>query len=148
MATQDKLFTPYRGLKYTRSEMLSRSREFYQYMDKRRTLRMFSDEPVPLEVMENIIMTASTAPSGAHKQPWTFCLISDPVLKKKVRKSAEEEEYRNYHGRMSEEWLTDLEPFDTDWNKPFLETAPYLIVLFKKAYDLVDGEKQKNYYVH
>lgn len=148
MSTEEKLFTPYRGLQYTRSEMLSRSRAFYQYMDKRRSLRMFSDKPVPLEVVENIIMTASTAPSGAHKQPWTFCLISDPALKKKVRTAAEEEEYENYNGRMSEEWLTDLEPFATDWNKPFLETAPYLIVLFKKAYDLVDGEKQKNYYVN
>jgi nitroreductase len=128
--------------------MLSRSRAFYQYMDKRRSLRMFSDKPVPQEVVENIIMTASTAPSGAHKQPWTFCLISDPALKKKVRAAAEEEEYENYNGRMSEEWLTDLEPFATDWNKPFLETAPYLIVLFKKAYDLIDGEKQKNYYVN
>lgn len=148
MSTEDQLFTSYRGLQYTRSEMLSRSRAFYQYMDKRRSLRMFSDKSVPLEVVENIIMTASTAPSGAHKQPWTFCLISDPALKKKVRTAAEEEEYENYNGRMSEEWLTDLEPFDTDWNKPFLETAPYLIVLFKKAYDLVDGEKQKNYYVN
>ena len=148
MSTEEKLFTSYRGLQYTRSEMLSRSRAFYQYMDKRRSLRMFSDKSVPLEVVENIIMTASTAPSGAHKQPWTFCLISDPALKKKVRTAAEEEEYENYNGRMSEEWLTDLEPFDTDWNKPFLETAPYLIVLFKKAYDLVDGEKQKNYYVN
>jgi len=148
MSTQDKLFTPYRGLLYTRSELLSRSRAFYQYMDKRRSLRMFSDKSVPLEVIENIVMTASTAPSGAHKQPWTFCVISDPALKKKVRQAAEEEEYQNYNGRMSEEWLTDLEPFDTDWNKPFLETAPYLIVLFKKAYDLVDDEKQKNYYVN
>jgi len=128
--------------------MLSRSREFYQYMDKRRSLRMFSDKSVPIEVVENIIMTASTAPSGAHKQPWTFCLISDPGLKRQVRQAAEKEEYENYNGRMSEEWLTDLEPFATDWNKPFLETAPYLIVLFKKAYDLVDGEKQKNYYVN
>lgn len=148
MSTEDQLFTPYRGLKYTRPEMLSRSRAFYQYMDKRRSLRMFSDKPVPLEVVENIIMTASTAPSGAHKQPWTFCLISDPALKKKVRTAAEKEEYQNYNGRMSEVWLTDLEPFATDWNKPFLETAPYLIVLFKKAYDLVDSEKQKNYYVN
>jgi iodotyrosine deiodinase len=148
MSTEDQLFTSYRGLQYTRSEMLSRSRAFYQYMDKRRSLRMFSDKSVPLDVVENIIMTASTAPSGAHKQPWTFCLISDPALKKKVRTAAEEEEYENYNGRMSEEWLTDLEPFATDWNKPFLETAPYLIVLFKKAYDLVDGEKQKNYYVN
>jgi len=110
---------------------------------------MFSDKEVPLQVMENIIMAASTAPSGAHKQPWSFCLVSNPGLKAKIRKAAEAEEYENYHGRMSEEWLADLQPFDTNWHKPFLETAPYLIVLFKKAYDLDDdGQKSKNYYVN
>lgn len=110
---------------------------------------MFSDKEVPLEVMENIIMAASTAPSGAHKQPWSFCLISDPQLKARIREGAEAEEYENYHGRMSEEWLADLQPFATDWHKPFLEIAPYLIVLFKKAYDLDEkGQKHKNYYVN
>ena len=102
-----------------------------------------------MEVMENIIMTAATAPSGAHKQPWSFCLVSDPALKSKIRQAAEAEEYENYHGRMSEEWLADLQPFATDWHKPFLEIAPYLIVVFKKAYDLdEDGQKHKNYYVN
>lgn len=149
MSGNDKSFTPYRSLRYTRADMLNRSRSFYQLMDQRRSLRMFSDKEVPLEVMENIIMAASTAPSGAHKQPWSFCLISDPALKAKIRKAAEAEEYENYHGRMSEEWLADLQPFDTDWHKPFLEIAPYLIVLFKKAYDLdEEGQKHKNYYVN
>jgi len=149
MSSNDKSFTSYRGLRYTPADMLNRSRSFYQLLEERRSLRMFSDKEVPLQVMENIIMAASTAPSGAHKQPWSFCLVSNPGLKAKIRKAAEAEEYENYHGRMSEEWLADLQPFDTNWHKPFLETAPYLIVLFKKAYDLDDdGQKSKNYYVN
>ena len=118
-------------------------------MNQRRSVRFFSDQAVPESVMENIIKTAGTAPSGAHKQPWTFCLISDPEIKKKVRIAAEKEEYDNYHGRMSQEWLKDLEPFGTDWHKEFLEIAPYLIVVFKKSYNLEsDGTKTKNYYVN
>jgi nitroreductase len=138
---------PYRGIRYPRAEMLNRSREFYELMSKRRTVRDFSDKSIPAEVIENIIMAASTAPSGAHKQPWTFCVITDPALKKAIREAAEKEEYLNYHGRMTEEWLEDLKPFGTDWQKPFLETAPFLIVVFKKAYDIIDGKKRKNYYV-
>jgi nitroreductase len=117
-------------------------------MDKRRSLRFFSDREVPREVIENLIMTASTAPSGAHKQPWTFCAISDPEIKRRIREAAEEEEYKSYHGRMSETWLEDLRPFDTDWHKPFLEIAPWLIVVFRRIYELVDGEKRNNYYVN
>lgn len=141
-------FIPYKGVRYPKAEMLKRSREFYQFMDKRRTVRDFSDKKVPREVVDNILMTASAAPSGAHKQPWTFCVVSDPLLKQKIREAAEKEEYENYHGRMSEEWLEDLQPFGTDWHKPFLEIAPYLIIVFKKAYDLVGDRKQKNYYVN
>lgn len=142
-------FVPYRGIRYSRGEMLVRSREFYSFMDKRRTIRSFSDKPIPKEVIDNLIMTASSAPSGAHKQPWTFCVVSDPKLKKQIREAAEKEEYENYNGRMSEEWLEDLKPFDTDWHKPFLEIAPYLIVLFKKPYELdKEGNKHKNYYVN
>ena len=101
-----------------------------------------------MEVIRNLIRAASTAPSGAHKQPWTFCAVSDPELKKKIRIAAEEEEFRNYNGRMSESWLKDLTPFRTDWHKPFLETAPYLIIVFKRAYELdEEGEKHNNYYV-
>jgi iodotyrosine deiodinase len=144
--TQPK-FIPYRGIRYPKAEMLQRSREFCQFMNKRRTVRDFSDKPIPDEVISNIILTASSAPSGAHKQPWTFCLVSNPEIKKAIREAAEKEEYLNYHGRMSEEWIEDLKPFDTNWEKPFLETAPYLIVVFKKAYDIVGAEKRKNYYV-
>lgn len=142
-------FVPIRGVRYPVSEMLNRSRAFFQEMDRRRTVREFSDKPFPPEVVEYLIMTASSAPSGAHKQPWTFCVVSNPELKKEIRQAAEKEEYENYHGRMSEEWLEDLLPFGTDWHKPFLETAPYLIVVFKRIYELQpDGSKRKNYYVN
>lgn len=141
-------FIPYKGLRYPKEEMLNRSREFYNFLDKRRTIRDFSDKKIPKEVINNIIMTASSAPSGAHKQPWTFCVVSDPAVKQQIREAAEKEEYENYNGRMSEEWLEDLRIFGTDWHKPFLEKAPYLIVIFKKAYDLVGDQKHKNYYVN
>jgi nitroreductase len=108
----------------------------------------FSDQSIPESVLEKIIQTASTAPSGAHKQPWTFCLVSSPKIKHEIRKTAEKEEYENYHSRMSDEWLEELKQFDTNWKKPFLETAPYLIVVFKKSYDIVGGKKEKNYYVN
>jgi len=130
-------------------EMQTRVEGYYELMDGRRSVRFFSDKPVPKEVMEKIILTASSAPSGAHKQPWTFCVVGDPEIKKAIREAAEKEEYENYHGRMSEEWLKDLEVFDTDWHKPFLETAPWLVIPFKKAYDInYDGSHAKNYYVN
>ncbi len=130
-------------------EMLERSVAFYQQMSKRRSIRAFSDRPVPREVIEKIIETAGTSPSGAHKQPWTFCIVQDPELKTQIRIKAEEEEYKSYHGRMSKEWLNDLKPIGTDWKKPFLEIAPWLIVIFKKPYDIDDsGIKQQNYYVN
>lgn len=129
-------------------EMLKRGRSFYSAMDKRRSVREFSDKDVPKELIENIVMTASSAPSGAHKQPWVFCAVSNPELKKQMRIAAEEEEFKSYNGRMSEEWLRDLEPFATDHNKPFIDIAPWIIVIFKKPYELINGEKQKNYYVN
>lgn len=129
-------------------QMLQRSKEFYHFMDERRSLRFFSDKPVSKEIIQHLLLTASTAPSGAHKQPWTFCAVSDPALKSAIRKAAEEEEYTNYNGRMSEDWLRDLAPFDTDWHKPFLEIAPWLVVVFKKAYERVGDETRKNYYVN
>tara|TARA_R110002049_G_scaffold33624_3_gene110781 strand:- start:5 stop:673 length:669 start_codon:yes stop_codon:yes gene_type:complete len=129
-------------------ELIERSSEFYENMDKRRSVRDFSDKQVPLEVIENIIKTASSAPSGAHKQPWTFCIVSNPEIKKKIRQAAEKEEFENYNGRMSEEWLDDLAKFDTNWQKPFLEIAPYLIVVFKQSYGIKNNEKEKHYYVN
>ncbi len=129
------------------AEMTKRSLEFYKWMDKRRTVRDFSDKPVPKETIENILMAASTAPSGAHKQPWTFCVVSDPGLKKQLREEAEKEESESYNGRMPQEWLNDLLPLQTDWRKEFLETAPWLIIVFKKSYEInSDGSKGNVYY--
>ncbi|MFZ9386255.1 MAG: nitroreductase family protein [Chitinophagaceae bacterium] len=140
-------FVSYSKETYDDKEMIKRSRIFYEWMEKRRTVRDFSDQPVPKEVIRDIIRTASTAPSGAHKQPWTFCVVSDPVLKKQIREEAEKEEYESYNGRMPEAWLADLRPLQTDWRKPFLETAPYLLVVFKKSYEkLPDGRKGNVYY--
>ena len=141
-------FIPYEGVSYSPEETKKRSQSYYDYMDKRRTVREFSDKPIDKKIIENILMTASSAPSGAHKQPWTFCVISNADLKAKIKVAAEKEEYDSYNGRMSEEWLEALAPFGTDWHKPFLEIAPYLIIVFKKAYDLKDGVKSKNYYVN
>jgi iodotyrosine deiodinase len=125
------------------------SQDYYQLMDTRRSIREFSYKPVPKTVIENIIKTASTAPSGAHKQPWTFCVIESPKLKSKIRIAAEEEEKKSYEGRMSEEWIKDLKPLGTNHLKPFLEIAPYLIIVFKKPYDLDEkGNKLQNYYVN
>lgn len=129
------------------AEMTKRSLEFFKWMDKRRTVRDFSDKPVPKETIENILMAASTAPSGAHKQPWTFCVVSDPGLKKQLRVEAEKEESESYNGRMPQEWLNDLLPLQTDWRKEFLETAPWLIIVFKKSYEInSDGSKGNVYY--
>lgn len=125
-----------------------RSEEFYLSMNKRRSVREFSSKPIPKEIIENIVKTAATAPSGAHKQPWTFCVISNPDLKKKIREAAEKEEYESYQNRMSDQWLKDLEPIGTDWEKPFLETVPYIVVVFKKIYDEEEGQKKTNYYVN
>jgi iodotyrosine deiodinase len=129
--------------------LIQKSESYFKHLNVRRSLRFFSDKSVPREVIENIIMAASTAPSGANKQPWTFCVISSPDLKKQIRTAAEDEEYRSYTNRMSEEWLEDLKPFATDWQKPFLEIAPYLIIVFKRAYEIEEnGQKHQNYYVN
>lgn len=127
--------------------MLRNSIEFYNWLNSRRSVRHFSEKPVDKEVIENIIKSASTAPSGANKQPWTFCAVSNAELKQRIRLAAENEEHENYHGRMSAEWLRDLAPLGTDEVKEFLTTAPWLIIVFKKAYELEGREKRKNYYV-
>lgn len=146
MSRTEQAFIPYEPRGFTDGETESRAAEFFEYMDKRRSLRHFSDRAISKKVMENIIRTASTAPSGAHQQPWTFCAISSTDIKSRIREAAEKEEYENYHGRMTDRWLKDLEPFGTDHVKPFLEIAPWLIVVMKRSYELVDGEKKNNYY--
>jgi iodotyrosine deiodinase len=141
-------FIPYQAQTFSDAETAARSQVFYEYMDTRRSIRTFSERAVARQTVEQILMTASSAPSGAHKQPWTFCAVEHIELKSQIRKAAEAEEYTNYHGRMSEEWLQNLVPFATDWQKTFLETAPWLIIVFKKSYDIDEAGKQhKNYYV-
>ncbi len=138
----------YKTKGYSAEETTKAAKTFYQELDTRRSVREFSDRPVSKEVIEQLILTASSAPSGAHKQPWTFVAVSNPEIKKQIRAAAEKEEFENYNGRMSEEWLEDLKVFGTDDQKPFLEIAPWLIVVFKKVHDVEDGVKKKNYYVN
>lgn len=133
---------------FSEDQVKDQSAQFYHEMNSRRSIREFSSREIPEGVLENIIKTASTAPSGAHKQPWFFALITSAEMKKKIREAAEKEEYENYHGRMSEDWLKDLEKFDTNWQKPFLEIAPALIVIFKQTYEETENGKAKNYYVN
>ena len=141
-------FITYSKEAYDIEEMESRSHKFLETMDSRRSVRDFSDKEIPESVIENILLTASTAPSGAHKQPWTFCVVKDPEIRKQIRIAAEKEERESYDHRMTEEWLKDLEPIGTDWNKPFLEIAPYLIVVFKRSYEIEENNhKHQNYYV-
>lgn len=141
-------FIPYKRTEYSSKDLITNSENYYKEINKRRSVRDFSDKKIPKEVIENIIKTAGSAPSGAHKQPWTFCVISDKELKSKIRELAEKEEYENYHGRMSESWKEDLKAIGTTHIKEFLETAPYIIVVFKKVYDLDEDEKTHNYYVN
>ncbi len=149
---EKKVIEGFEHIRYERPQitpegMTVKSREFYLEMDQRRTVREFDNRPIPLQVMENIILTASTAPSGAHKQPWTFCLVSDPEIKRKIREAAEAEEKISYSGRMPDTWKDDLKPLGTNWEKPFLEDAPFLIVVFKQSYGIENGEKIQHYYV-
>jgi iodotyrosine deiodinase len=145
----DYPFVAYSKESFNEAATIERSREWHEWMNKRRTVRDFSDKPVSKEVIKKIILTASTAPSGAHKQPWTFCAVSNPELKKQIRTEAEKEEYESYNGRMPADWLADLKPLQTDWHKEFLETAPWLIIIFKKSYELKpDGSKANVYYAN
>ena len=130
------------------SDMIFRSQSFYSDIVKRRTVRDFSSKEVPFEIIKNAVKSASSAPSGANKQPWHFVIVKDLKVKIKIRDAAEEEEKKFYEHRAPEEWLKDLNQFGTNWEKSFIETAPYLVVVFKINYDL-DGEKRrKNYYVN
>jgi len=140
-------FIEYKPMNFNEEEMKERSETFFKTLNIRRSIRHFSLKAIPPGILENIIRTASSAPSGAHKQPWTFCVVTNPEIKQKIREAAEKEEYENYHGRMKQDWLEDLEPFGTDWHKPFLENAPALIIVFKRIYETVEGEIRNNYYV-
>lgn len=127
--------------------MTQRAASFYEDVRRRRTVRDFSDRPVPREVIEDCIRAAGTAPNGANLQPWHFVAVSDPAIKRKIREGAEEEERAFYGGKAPQEWLDALAPLGTDEHKPFLETAPWLIVIFAESYgELPDGRKVKHYY--
>lgn len=144
MKAQDKSHKAYQPSLPSESELLAKSAALREQMEQRRSLRFFSSREVPERVIQDLIMTASSAPSGANKQPWSFVAISGTDLKKKIRKAAEKEEREFYEHRAPDSWLKDLEPFGTDANKPFLETAPWLIVVFRENVDPMGG---KNYYV-
>jgi iodotyrosine deiodinase len=141
-------FAPHRFERLDVETMRARSEAFLESLVRRRTVRDYSREPVPMDVVENAIAAAASAPSGANQQPWTFVTVTDPELKRRIREAAEAEERRSYGGRMSEEWLRALEPLGTDEHKPHLEDAPVVIVVFEQAYGLTEaGEKVKHYYV-
>ena len=130
----------------TSDETIERSKNFLEELRKRRTVRHYSDAPVPREALVNCIETAAQAPSGANKQPWTFVLVTDPEIKSQIRVAAEKEEHEHYHSRAPESWLQDLAPLGTDEHKPFLETAPALIVIFAQKYG--DTRDDQHYYVN
>ena len=126
-----------------------RSKSLLHQIQQRRSVRDFSSQNVPIEVVKNCIKTAASAPSGANKQPWHFSLVRDKKIKKEIRVAAESEEKQFYEHRASKEWLEDLNQFGTDWKKPFLETAPFLIIIFSQVFEKnADGENRKNYYVN
>lgn len=139
-------FIPYSRPFVAATDMLKKSVDNYLWVNQRRTVRDISNTPVAKEVIDQILLSAGTAPSGAHKQPWTFCAVSNTALKTQIRAAAEKEEKESYDNRMSDEWLKDLAPLGTDWQKPFLEEAPWLIIVFRKAYELENGVKGNTYY--
>jgi nitroreductase len=141
-------FIPYSIPRPTESEICDRAESFYKLMDTRRSVRFFAPDPLPDGVLEHIVQTAGTAPSGAHKQPWFFAIVTDPTIKHAIREAAEAEEKLNYEQRFTDEWKEDLAPFGTDDIKPYLDIAPAIIVVFKESYRVIDGEKKNNYYVN
>lgn len=147
MSKHPENFIDYHASQFPASEMQSRARAYYEYMNRRRTVRAFSDRPIPDGVLEDCILAAGTAPSGAHKQPWLFAVVKDAAVKKQIREAAEKEERENYQRRFPESWLHDLQPFGTDASKPYIEIAPAIVIVFKENYRLVNDQKEKNYYV-
>jgi iodotyrosine deiodinase len=138
---------PLRFERLSNGEQRLASQEFFEKIRTRRSVRQFSSEPVPLEVIENAIRCAASAPSGANQQPWRFVVVSDPAIKRQIRLAAEAEEKENYERRFPDQWLQALAELGTDWHKEFLETAPYLIVVFRIDYGLDGNRRRKHYYV-
>ena len=141
-------FERYSFKKKSPQDMITQSNELMREMLNRRSIRDFSSEEIPEMVIKNVLKTAMAAPSGANKQPWKFVVVKDENIKKKIRIAAEKEEKKFYEHRATEEWLKDLNKFGTDWNKPFLENAPALIIVFRQSYDNSGDGKRKNYYVN
>ncbi len=139
-------FVPLQFERLPEEDSRRRAREFFDEMNRRRTTRHFSTDPVPRDLIETAIRTAGTAPSGAHQQPWTFVAVSDPDLKRQIRTAAEAEEYENYHGRMPADWLAALAPLGTDEHKPHLTDAPWIVVLFRQAHGLDAAGGKKTFY--
>ena len=138
---------PYKFEELSEAEMLEKSENFYQRLNKRRSIRQISSRPVPVNIIKNIIKTAGTSPSGAHSEPWVFVVIKDPGVKSKIRDIIEQEEYLNYDHRMGEKWVNDLKFLNTNHEKPYLEEAPYLIIVFKSQYHIDEsGVKHPHYY--
>ncbi len=141
-------FIPYHPGRRPLAEMAARAAEFEALMAGRRSVRSFSAEPVPRVLIERAIRTAASAPSGAHRQPWRFVAVSEPATKRRIRVAAEAEERESYDGRMPEAWLAALRPLGTDWRKPYLETVPWIVVVFEERHGVDEsGATVKNYYV-
>jgi len=139
---------PLNFTEYPPEQMRERAAQFYELMAQRRSVRDFSDRPVPRELIEDAIRTAGTAPSGANQQPWQFVAVDDPNLKQEIREAVEDEEKKTYEERMPDEWREALAPLGTDWQKPYLTTAPWIVVCFAEPYGIDDdGEKRTHYYV-
>jgi iodotyrosine deiodinase len=148
MLPPDPRFVALRFDRLAEAEMVARGRDFQATMARRRSVRSFAPEPVPRECIELAIRTAASAPSGAHRQPWRFVVVDDAALRREIRLAAEREERENYAERFPEEWKDAIAPLGTDWHKPFLETAPFLVVVFKELYGVnPDGTRIANYYV-
>ncbi|KAM6954038.1 iodotyrosine deiodinase [Aplochiton taeniatus] len=143
---EDLAQVPYAPQRYSTEVMLERSKDFYCLLNQRRSVRFFSPDPVPREVIDNVIRTAGTAPSGAHTEPWTFVVVADPHLKHKIRDIIEEEEEINYRQRMGDKWVKDLQRLRTNWIKEYLDIAPYLVLVFKQTYGILPGGKKKTHY--
>ena len=147
--TVDGDFVPYDGPHLSANEMRDRATAFYNLMARRRSVRTFSNDAVPRDLIEAAVRTAGTAPSGAHQQPWTFVLVGDPGTKRRIRLAAEEEERTNYlDGRMPADWREEIARLGTSWQKPYLEEVPWIVVLFEQRYGTnSDGSRAKHYYV-
>ena len=146
--SEDVPHVPYLPPRYSADEMIERSKNFYDLVNGRRSVRYFSDEPVPIEVIENIVHAAGTSPSGAHTEPWTFVVVKNPEIKAKIREIIEREEEINYKQRMGDKWVKDLEPLNVNWVKEYLTIAPYIIIVFKQVYGTIaeTGERKTHHY--